>query len=114
MVFGIHVCISFPGVPQAHFLSWSSLCHSVSPKLKQYSLYCHFIAEWSGDNRAKDESCKRSLAATNAGIPPSSTREQEAAYQPESHATSVRSKFRDQDCTQVLPRDCVNALHNCV
>ena len=39
---------------------------------------------------------------SNAGIPPSSAREQEAAYQPESHATYVKSKLSDQDCTQVL------------
>ena len=63
------------------------------------------VSKWGEggrDDHAKDESCKRSLAATNAGIPPSSAREQEAAYQPESHATCVRSKLHDQDCAQVL------------
>ena len=45
---------------------------------------------------------KAALAATNAGIPPSSARELEAAYQPESHATRVKSKLCDQDCAQVL------------
>ena len=45
---------------------------------------------------------KTALAATNACIPSSSAREQEAAYQPESHATCVKSKLRDKDCAQVL------------
>ena len=75
---------------------------------------CHFIAaqrsnnavlkwgEGGGDDHAKDKSCKRSLAATKAGILPSSARDHEATYQPESHATCVRSKHSDQDCAQVL------------